>query len=328
MRTVDTPDVHTIAALSDFLGVPPSRCMKTLLVEGAEEGARGGLVALVLRGDHELNALKAAALPEVAGPLRFATTERVIESVGCGPGSLGPAGLEIPVVADHAAAAMADFVCGANVEGQHLAGVNWGRDLPEPRTADLRNAVEGDPSPEGGGTLSIARGIEVGHIFQLGTKYSEPMHAVILDEHGSAVPTFMGCYGIGVTRVIAAAIEQNHDDKGIIWPTAIAPFHVGLLPMNMHKSRRLRDAVEALYDDLSRAGLEVLLDDRALRPGVMFADMDLVGMPHRLVVGERGLDAGTIEYKHRAQSESIELALDEVPSFLRERVDEELGTPA
>ncbi len=220
---------------------------------------------------------------------------------------------------------MSDFVCGANQEGRHLSGVNWGRDLPEPRVADLRNAVEGDPAPDGSGTLSIARGIEVGHIFQLGTVYSEPLKAVILDDEGHPFNAFMGCYGIGVTRVIAASIEQNHDDNGIIWPTAIAPFQVALLPINMHKSRRLRDAVEALYADLEAAGIEVLMEDRAVRPGVMFAEMDLIGIPHRLVLGERGLDAGKVEYKARAESETVEIDIADVVTFLAERIRAELA---
>ncbi|MDX1435128.1 MAG: proline--tRNA ligase, partial [Gammaproteobacteria bacterium] len=320
MSVVDTPGVHTMAELAAFMQVDVARCLKTLVVEGAD----GGLVALVLRGDHELNALKAAALAEVRAPLAMASAERIVAATGCEPGTLGPVGTSLPVIADHAALAMADFVCGANEPGRHLAGVNWDRDLPAPPGHDLRNAVDGDPSPDGRGTLAIARGIEVGHIFQLGTTYSEPMHAVILDEQGQAVTTFMGCYGIGVTRVVAAAIEQNYDDNGIIWPTAIAPFHVALLPMNMHKSHRLRDAVESLYAELTAAGLEVLLDDRAVRPGVMFADADLVGIPHRLVLGERGLDAGKVEYKRRDATEGRELGRAEVTAFLTAAVEAEL----
>jgi prolyl-tRNA synthetase len=255
----------------------------------------------------------------------MASTERITEHFGCGPGSLGPVGIDMAVICDAYAATMADFVCGANSEHRHHTGVNWGRDLPEPGVADLRNAVEGDPSPDGRGTLSIARGIEVGHVFQLGTTYSKPMQAVILDDEGHAVNAFMGCYGIGVTRVIAASIEQNHDDNGIIWPTAIAPFQVALLPMNMHKSLRLRDAVEKLYAELEAAGIEVLLDDRSVRPGVMFAEMDLIGVPHRLVLGERGLDAGKVEYKRRADGDSAELAIAHTVSFLDFRIREELA---
>ncbi len=321
MDTVDTLDVHTIADLTEFLGIAPEKCLKTLVVEGEY----GDLVALTVRGDHELNVIKAEALEQVRKPLAMASAERIAERIGCQPGSLGPVGLDITIVCDQTAAAMADFVCGANTEDRHHTGVNWSRDLPEPEVADLRNAVEGDPAPADHGTLSIARGIEVGHIFQLGTTYSEPMHAVILDDEGHALNAFMGCYGIGVSRVVAASIEQNHDDSGIIWPTAIAPFQVALLPMNMHKSRRLRDAVEKLYGELKAAGIEVLLDDRSVRPGVMFAEMDLIGIPHRLVLGERGLDAGNVEYKRRADGESAEIAIADAVSCLRTRIQEELA---
>ncbi|NIP48137.1 MAG: proline--tRNA ligase [Gammaproteobacteria bacterium] len=321
MRSVDTPDVHSIAELSAFLAVAPERCLKTLVVEGED----GDLVMLALRGDHDLNLIKAEALETVRKPLAMASAERISARFGCEPGSLGPVGSDMTLVVDQAAAIMSDFVCGANQEGRHLSGVNWGRDLPEPRVADLRNAVEGDPAPDGSGTLSIARGIEVGHIFQLGTVYSEPLKAVILDDEGHPFNAFMGCYGIGVTRVIAASIEQNHDDNGIIWPTAIAPFQVALLPINMHKSRRLRDAVEALYADLEAAGIEVLMEDRAVRPGVMFAEMDLIGIPHRLVLGERGLDAGKVEYKARAESETVEIDIADVVTFLAERIRAELA---
>jgi len=320
LDTVDTPEVHTIAELSAFMGVAPERCLKTLVVEGED----GDLVVLALRGDHGLNMIKAQALEGVRTPLEMASAERIAGRFGAQTGSLGPVGLDIRIVCDHSAALMADFVCGANVEHRHHTGVNWGRDLPEPEVADLRNAVEGDPAPDGHGTLSIARGIEVGHVFQLGTTYSEPMQSVILDDEGRAMNAFMGCYGIGITRVIAASIEQNHDDNGIIWPTAIAPFQVALLPMNMHKSRRLREAVEKLYDELLAANIEVLLDDRGNRPGVMFAEMDLIGIPHRLVLGERGLDAGKVEYKRRADGASEEIAIDEVSAFLAARIREEL----
>ncbi len=321
MHAVDTPGQHTIADLAAFLEVAESRCLKTLLVEGAN----GGLVALTLRGDHELNLLKASRLEAVQAPLTFATAERVAEVVGCGPGSLGPLGLEIPIYADHAAVAMADFICGANVEGKHLVGVNWGRDLAEPESADLRNAVEGDKSPDGDGRLVIRRGIEVGHIFQLGTKYSKSLHAVVLDEQGKAIELVMGCYGIGVTRVVAAAIEQNHDDRGIIWPAAIAPYTLALLPMNMHKSKRLETAVMKLYNALTDAGIEVLLDDRAVRPGVMFAESELIGIPHRLVFGERGLDAGVVEYKSRRGDESKEVPIDDAVAFIWEKIKHEVA---
>nr|VFK80035.1 MAG: prolyl-tRNA synthetase [Candidatus Kentron sp. SD] len=321
MRSVDTPDRHTIAEVAEFLGTPPSQCLKTIIVQGQD----GGLVALVLRGDHELNAVKAAGLPGVEIPMVFADAEQIQKIIGAAPGSIGPLGLEIPVFVDHAAAFVADFVCGANVEGQHLVGVNWGRDLPEPTAVDLRNAVKGDPSPDGKGALEIARGIEVGHIFQLGAKYSEAMHAVCLTESGQAIPLVMGCYGIGVSRVVAAAIEQHHDEHGIRWPIAIAPFQVALLPMNMHKSQRLRDAVEALYREFLDAGIEVLLDDRAIRPGVMFADADLMGFPHRVVFGERGLDAGEVEYKARTEEKASQVPLGDIVAFVRERCDQQVS---
>ena len=243
------------------------------------------------------------------------------EASGAGAGSVGPIGLEVPVVADHWAAAAADFVCGANRDEAHLAGVNWGRDLPRPATADLRNAIEGDPSPDGRGTISIRRGIEVGHVFRLGRKYSESMHAVCLDEGGRARALEMGCYGIGVSRIAAAAIEQNHDENGIVWPDAIAPFEVALLPLNAHRSGRVRDRSEALYEELRAAGVEVLLDDRAVRPGVMFSEMDLIGIPHRLVLGERRLEEGTIEYRSRRDGETEFLPLDEVAALVAARID-------
>jgi prolyl-tRNA synthetase len=320
LQGVDTPGVHTMQDLARFLDVPLQRTLKTLIVEG--EG--GSLVALCLRGDHDLNAVKALALDAVATPLRLATPQRVHEACGCDPGSLGPVALSIPVIADRSAAALADFVCGANHAGRHLRGVNWGRDMPEPQVADLRSARDGDPAPDGSGAIGIARGIEVGHIFQLGTKYSEAMNAVVLDEQGKAAPLVMGCYGIGVTRVVAAAIEQNHDENGIIWPTAIAPYQVALLPMNMHKSQRLREAAQRLYGELEQTGLEVLFDDRSVRPGVMFADADLLGIPHRIILGDRGLDAGTVEYRHRRGGDTEALPLDGAAAIVAARVREDL----
>ena len=314
--TVDTPGVHTIAELAAFLGVPAEHCVKTLMVEGED----GGLAALVLRGDHELNAVKAGRIDAVRAPLAFARPERVREVIGCDPGSLGPAGAGVAVIADAAAAALADFVCGANRDGAHLTGVNWGRDLAEPIVADLRAAVNGDPSPDGSGPVTIRRGIEVGHIFQLGDKYSESMGAVVLDDEGRAVRLVMGCYGIGVTRVVAAAIEQNHDERGIVWPVGIAPFHAIVLPMNMHKSARLRETAERLYADLAGAGIEVVFDDRQVRPGVMFADAELIGIPHRIVIGDRGLDAGTVEYRHRRDSSSTDVAIDRIVDHVRSLV--------
>ena len=317
MTTVDTPDQHSIEEVSQFLKVDSNQCLKTLIVNGEE----ASLVALVLRGDHELNSIKAEKLEGVASPLTMADEKKIQQVIGCSVGSLGPVGLEIPIIVDRAAAALADFVCGANEDGKHLRGVNWVRDLPEPSVMDLRNVLEGDDSPDGKGTLSIARGIEVGHIFQLGDKYSKAMDANVLDENGKKRVMTMGCYGIGVSRVVAAAIEQNNDDNGIIWPDAIAPFTIALLPMNMHKSQRVREATESLYTQLQDAGFDVLFDDRKERPGVMFADMELIGIPHRIVVGEKGLDAGTLEYKGRCDKDKTEIALDSVIDFMKEKID-------
>jgi prolyl-tRNA synthetase len=317
MATVDTPKQHTIEEVSAFLNKPAAQCLKTLLVEGSDEGS---VVALVLRGDHDLNEIKVEKHPLVASPLTFATPEQVKENCGANIGSVGPVGLDIAVLVDHAAASTADFVCGANEDEKHLTGVNWGRDLPEPQTADLRNVVAGDPSPDGKGTLDIARGIEVGHIFQLGENYSSKMNAVVLTESGKSQVMTMGCYGIGVSRVVAAAIEQNHDDRGIIWPEAIAPFQVALVPVNAHKSARVKEKAEEIYQQLLAAGVDVLLDDRGLRPGVAFADMELVGIPHRLILGERGLDSGVVEYKNRRTGDGDDLPLDEVISALQAKL--------
>ncbi|MBX9605460.1 MAG: proline--tRNA ligase [Gammaproteobacteria bacterium] len=316
MQKVATPKQHTIDEVSSFLKVAPSQVVKTLIVAGAD----GGLVALVLRGDHELNAVKAQKRPEVAEPLRMARADEIAAVVKCGPGSLGPCNLPMPVIVDASAAVLADFVCGANEEGFHLTGVNWGRDAAEPVVADLRNAQAGDPSPDGSGPLDIKRGIEVGHIFQLGTKYSEAMKARVLDDSGNQVTMVMGCYGIGVSRIVAAAIEQNHDDRGIVWPVAIAPFEVAIAPINMHKSERVQATAEQLYRDLQAAGLDVLFHDGKERPGVMFADLELIGIPHRLVVSDRGLEAGTIEYRARTAEASEELPLAEVVQFIKTRV--------
>ena len=311
-----TPTQHSIEEVSSFLDVAPAQCLKTLVVEA--EG--GGLVALVLRGDHELNAVKAQALPLVASPLRFAKPNEIEAAFGCGPGTLGPVGSPVPVIADHAAAAVADFVCGANKARAHLRGVNWGRDLPEPVVADLRNVVAGEPSPDGRGTLELKRGIEVGHIFQLGTKYSEAMKATVLDEKGSAVTMVMGCYGIGVSRIVAAAIEQNHDARGIVFPLSIAPFQVAIVPIHMHKSERLRIAAEALYERLLAAGVDVVFHDKNERPGVMFADLELIGIPHRLVISDRGLDAGTVEYKARTDENAQDLPLEDAVQLVLGRL--------
>jgi prolyl-tRNA synthetase len=316
LERIATPGVRTIAELTAFLGVAPAQCLKTLIVLGED----GGAVALVIRGDHELNAVKAEKLPGVAAPLRMAGPELVRAAAGCEPGFVGPLGLGITVYADHAALAAADFVCGANAADMHLAGVNWERDLPAATAADIRNVQPGDPSPDGQGTLEIARGIEVGHIFQLGRKYSEAMGAVVLDAEGREQPMVMGCYGIGVTRLVAAAIEQNFDERGIVWPEPIAPFQVALVPMNLQKSAAVRDAVEPLYEALLAAGIEVLLDDRDVRPGVKFADIELLGIPHRVVVGERGLAEGMLEYRARRASDNEALPLEGAAGALVERV--------
>ncbi len=321
MRLVDTPNARTIQELVDQFEQPVERTVKTLVVAGAEESG-AALVALLVRGDHELNAVKAEKLPQVAAPLRMATEEEIRGAIGAGAGSLGPVNLPITCIADRAVAAMADFSAGANLDGKHYFGINWARDLPLPEVADLRNVQAGDPSPDGRGTLKIVRGIEVGHIFQLGTKYSEAMKCGVQDEQGRNRIVTMGCYGIGVSRVVAAAIEQNHDDRGIIWPAAIAPFQVALLPMKMQKSYRVREAVETLYGDLQAAGIEVLLDDRDARPGFMFADMELIGIPHRVVIGEKSLDEGRVEYRGRRDSENRFMALDEIAPFLRTQLVE------
>jgi prolyl-tRNA synthetase len=316
LTEVTTPGVRTIAELTAFLGIDAARCMKTLLVEGTE----GEVIALVVRGDHELNAVKAQKLPGVLAPLKMASAERVAGAAGCEPGFLGPVGLRLRVYADRAAAQLADFACGANRRDAHLTGVNWGRDLPEPEIADLRNVVAGDPSPTGRGRLAIARGIEVGHIFQLGSKYSESMNATVLDGEGRATAMLMGCYGIGVTRVVAAAIEQNHDERGIIWPDPIAPFDVSLIPINLQKSARVREAADRLYDDLRAAGIDVLYDDRDARPGVKFADDELLGIPRRVVIGDKGLERGVLEYRGRRDAESADVPAERLLPWLRERM--------
>jgi prolyl-tRNA synthetase len=316
LRTVDTPNTDTINEVSRLLAVTPSRCLKTLLIKGEH----GEIIALTLRGDHTLNAVKAEKIEGIKRPLTFADEQEVVDAVGCRPGSLGPRGLGLKIIADHAALQLSDYICGANIEGKHLIGVNWSRDLPEPESADIRNVVEGDPSPDGIGRLLIARGIEVGHIFQLGDKYSRAMNATVLDEKGAAQPMIMGCYGLGVTRVVAAAVEQNHDARGIIWPAPIAPFQVALIPINMHKSQRLMQAAQALYDEMRAADFDVLFDDRNLRPGVMFADQELIGIPYRIVLSERALDAGRLEYQGRSEVKSTDIAIADTIEFLRARM--------
>jgi len=316
LTKIPTPNARTIAELSAQLGVEPARCVKTLLVDGSD----GGVVALVIRGDHDLNAVKSQRLPGVADPLRMASGDRVRKATGTEPGFIGPIGFTGMMYVDYAAAHLADFICGANEKDMHFRGVNWGRDLPEPQAVDIRNAQSGDPSPSGRGTLEIARGIEVGHIFQLGQLYSKAMNASVLDEQGKAVTMFMGCYGIGVTRIVAAAIEQSHDDNGIIWPDAIAPYQVVLVPINYQKSARVQETADALYQQFNAAGIDVLLDDRDARPGVKFADSELMGIPHRIVIGERGLAAGNLEYRHRRETESTEISAEDPVGYIRHKL--------
>ena len=313
LKTVATPGVHTIQALCKLLAAPPELTLKTLLVKGVE-----GPVALVLRGDHELNQIKAEALDRVATPLQFTNAEEVQKATGAEPGSIGPVELSIPVIADYDAVTLANFVCGANVDGHHLVGVNWGRDLPEPQQADLRRAVDGDPCPlDSSKSLTIRRGIEVGHVFQLGTKYSEALDVTCLDASGKTQTLYMGCYGIGITRIVAAAIEQSHDANGIIWPDPIAPFDVCIVPIGLKKSVKVQEAIESLYHQLHAAGFDVLLDDRDERPGVMFAEMDLIGIPHRLVIGERGLKSGTVEYRNRRDQAAQDYPLETLVETLK-----------
>ncbi len=315
LQRVATPDVKTIADLCAFLKLGPERTVKAVVLDGAD----GNPVLLCLRGDHELNLIKAGRLAQLRKPLTFSTPAAIAQAFGAGPGSIGPVGFKGTVIADRAVGVLADVAVGANQDGWHLTGVNFGRDCPQPEYADLRNVVEGDSSPDGRGTLHIARGIEVGHIFKLGRKYSDAMKAQVVDEQGREVTMYMGCYGIGVTRVVAAAIEQNHDERGIIWPEPIAPFRVVLVPINMQKSARVREAAERLYADLTAAGIETLFDDRDARPGVKFADAELLGIPHRVVVAERGLDAGKLEYRHRRDSESQDVPIGDIVEFLRSR---------
>ncbi|HEX7055461.1 MAG TPA: proline--tRNA ligase [Burkholderiales bacterium] len=312
MRKVPTPGRTKCEEVAAQLGLPLASTVKAVAV--MHEGA---LVLLLLRGDHALNEIKAA---KAIGAFRFAAEAEIVQALGCKPGYIGPVGARVKVVADRSAAALADFVCGANEEGFHLAGVNWGRDLAEPQVADLRNVVDGDPSPDGRGRLQIVRGIEVGHIFQLRTKYSAAMKATFLDASGAERPFEMGCYGIGVTRVVAAAIEQNHDERGIAFPAPIAPFEACIVPIGMHKSEAVRRAAEALHEELLRNGVDVLLEDREERPGVLFADMDLIGIPHRIVLSERGLAAGNAEYKGRRDEKPVEVPLADVARRVREKL--------
>lgn len=318
MSEVATPDQHTIDEVCAMLALPQASALKTLLVNGDQEDAP--LVALVLRGDHQLNPIKAEKISGVAMPFEFASEEAIIATCGAKPGSLGPVGLDLPVIVDRAAATVTDFCCGANRDGFHLTNVNWNRDLPLGRVEDIRNVVEGDPSPDGKGKLQIKRGIEVGHIFQLGQKYSEAMQAQVLNENGKTQTMTMGCYGIGVSRIVAAAIEQNHDEKGVIWPAAIAPFQVAIVPLNMQKSEAVAEWAEKLYREFQQRGIDVLLDDRNERPGVKFADMELIGIPHRLVVGDRALAEAKLEYKGRRDDEAQLIPAAEAVEFLMERL--------
>jgi prolyl-tRNA synthetase len=321
LTRVHTPEVRTISELCAFLNMPAERTVKAVVVEGED----GQPVLLLVRGDHEVNAIKAGKLPQIGEPLTFASPEAIRAAFGASPGSLGAVGFGGVVIADRAVAKMADFVTGANEDDWHLTGVNFGRDCPEPLVADIRNVVEGDPSPDGQGTLAIARGIEVGHVFQLGRKYSTAMKAEVLGEDGQPTSVTMGCYGIGVSRVVASAIEQNHDERGIIWPAAMAPFRVAVLPIGAGRSAAVREAVEALYQELLAAGIEALLDDRDVRPGVMFADMELIGIPHRVVISERNLAAGQVEYRGRRDPDNTLMARAGLLDWLRERLAPEPG---
>ena len=321
MTRVPTPGIKTIAELCAFLNLPAERTVKAVVVEGADERP----VLLLVRGDHEVNAIKAEKLPQIKAPLAFASAQAIRATFGADPGSLGPVGFSGAVIADRAVAGMADFVTGANADDWHLTGVNFGRDCPEPEVADIRKVVDGDPSPDGQGTLAIARGIEVGHVFQLGQKYSAALGAAVLGEDGESVTVTMGCYGIGVSRVVAAAIEQNHDERGIIWPAAMAPFQVAVLPIGAGRSAPVREAAEALYQELRSAGIDAVLDDREVRPGVMFADMELIGIPHRVVISERNLAAGQVEYRGRRDADHILIARERLLDGLRERLAAERG---
>ena len=322
MEEVETPGARTIESVSNFLGVSAEQTVKTLIVKGHD----APLVALVLRGDHQLNVLKAEKLQQVAAPLVMATDEEIRAATGCSPGSIGPVRLNIPVIADRDADALANFVCGANREGYHLVNVNWGRDAKPDHVYDVREVVEGDASPDGKGVLSFKRGIEVGHIFKLGDYYSRPMNATVLDENGKAVTMLMGCYGMGVSRLVGAIIEQYHDDKGMVWPTIVAPFHVVIIPVNAHKSAQVAEVTDRLYGQMLDLGIEALLDDReGHRPGAKFADAELVGIPHRIVVGERGLASGTVEYLNRQSGHTENVPVEGFAQWMSGKIAQELG---
>ena len=321
MAELATPGVRTIDDLCAFVNSSPEQCLRTLIVSADDDEGNSQLYGLMVRGDHELNEVKAQHALGLATEVTFATEEQIKATLNCSPGSLGPVNLNLPMVIDHSAAQLSDFTCGANRDGFHLTGVNWQRDCGEYTVADIRNVVAGDASPDGKGVLEIKRGIEVGHIFQLGTKYSEAMKATVLDENGKERNMSMGCYGIGVSRIVAAAIEQNHDDNGIIWPEAIAPFQVAIVPINMHKSELVKETCEALYEKLSSAGYEVLfMDEAKARLGGMLADIELIGIPHRIVIGDRGLESGTVEYRNRREPENQHIAMDKLDAFISENI--------
>ncbi|WP_318519387.1 proline--tRNA ligase [Photobacterium leiognathi] len=319
LSVIDTPNAKTIDELVEQHGIAIEKTIKTLFVKASDE-IDAPIVALLVRGDHELNEIKAENLDWVASPLEMATEEKIRQFVNAGPGSLGPVGLELPFIVDRTVAVMSDFAAGANIDDKHHVGINWGRDVELGRVEDLRNVVEGDPSPCGQGTLMLKRGIEVGHIFQLGTTYSEKMNCGVLDSNGKNVILEMGCYGIGVSRVVASAIEQNNDENGIIWPDAIAPFQVSIVPMNMAKSEEVKEAAEKLYAELTAAGIDVLFDDRKERPGVMFADHELIGIPHTIVIGNRSLENGEMEYKNRRAGTKEAVAVNDVVEFLKQKL--------
>lgn len=316
MKVFETPGLKTIDALAKAMNIPATQQIKILLVNGDHDST----IALLLRGDHSLNEIKAEKIVGISAPLTFASEETIVELTGSKPGSLGPVDMNLRIIADYATSPLSDFVCGANKEGHHLKGINWVRDLPEAEFMDIRNVVEGDPSPDGQGHLEIRRGIEVGHIFQLGTKYSESMGAKVLDENGKAQLLSMGCYGVGITRIVASCIEQNNDEKGILWPTAMAPYQVAIAPLNYHKSEQVKQTADELYQSMVDAGYEVLLDDRNIRPGAMFADLELIGIPHRIVISDRGLKNQQLEYKSRIAEDAELIDLSDVTEFIKSKL--------
>ncbi|TDR14697.1 proline--tRNA ligase [Marinomonas communis] len=323
IEEVYTPNCKTIAAVAEFLKLPVEKTVKTMLIKGVDEEGENTIIALVLRGDHTINEIKVEKLKGAVVPFEFASEADIVAKIGCQPGSIGPRGLKeagVKVVVDRSAAVISDFCAGANKDDYHFTGLNWGRDCDDFEVADIRNVVEGDPSPDGQGSIVIKRGIEVGHIFQLGQTYSEAMKATVLDENGKAQVMHMGCYGIGVSRIVAAAIEQNFDEKGIKWPLAIAPFEVAIVGMNYEKSESVKEACDELYNSLLAQGIDVILDDRKERPGVKFADCELLGIPHRIVVGDRGLKEGTLEYKSRETGDGEDVAVADALTFIQQKL--------